>query len=116
MIRLLILLPFIVFQAHGEANYCFDKAQSWQKTLHQKVLSDVGAIPGYHESTSYIATQNVIDMDNLHVSYLFSVTAGNSDGNIWTWNYKVDFDVWLNAGGTVRFCDVISANFGNNSF
>lgn len=116
MSRLLFLFTFIIFQTHGETDYCFNKAQSWQQTLHQKVLADVGFIPGYHESANYTVTKDVIDMDNLHVHYLFSVTAGNSEGNVWVWNYKVDVDVWLNAGGSERFCDVFSANFGNENF
>lgn len=108
---LLILMISITAHAQASKSFCYKKAEDWMNVLHQRVLEDTGVIQGYHESMSYEVKTKRHAMDNLTETYTFTVDAQNDEGDTWAWVYKVEVEVWLKAGGTPRYCDVMKARF-----
>lgn len=111
IMSVLLLMGLSQLSFGQENGFCQTKAESWMKVMHHKVLDDMGVIQGYNESISYKLKTVRHDMDNLDEDYVFFVDAENDEGDQWTWKYSVKMSVWLNAGGTARYCDVLEANY-----
>jgi|GEM_PF-3296802 len=111
IISALVLMGLGQFTHAQENAFCQKKAESWMKVLHTLVLEDVGVIQGYSEDISFELNTVRHDMDNLDEEYVFFVDAENDEGEQWTWKYSVKVNVWLNAGGVARYCDVLNASY-----
>ncbi len=108
---LMVLSMSPSFAAERTEGICHQKAQSWQQGMHQLLLNDIGIIQGYWEETDYHVITQIHDLDNRTETYTFSVLAGNDELESWVWKYQVTIEVWLAAGGTPSYCDVMSATY-----
>lgn len=107
-LTLSLLLSFSILSSD---NYCYDVAIKWQKQLHLLAKEQLGKDPIVKEVLSYSVVKKVLELDNIHETYEFIVKAENAAGDKWFWTYEVGIEVWLYAGGSVRFCDVFTAKF-----
>jgi len=90
---------------------CQKQATSWKDILHTKVLDDLGVVQGYYEDTSITLATEIKDMDYRVETYKYIVDAENDEGDTWAYTYTVVVDVWLNAGGSAAYCDVMKASY-----
>ena len=91
--------------------FCSTQAETFFKGYHARVLDEVGVIQGYFEEIDLKYSQKVVDMDNRYETYHYSVVANNDEGDWWVWEYKVNVDAWLTAGGSDHNCDDIKMVF-----
>ncbi len=108
LVLILLISPLAIAGDLGE-KFCEDKARVYFLGYHHRVLDEAGVIQGYYEDISLDYSQKINDMDQRDETYHFSVTAGNDEGDYWIWEYVVNVEAWLAAGGKAHTCTIIGS-------
>ena len=110
-ILLFVLLSVNAAWAGLGEKFCAEKADAYVHGYHQRVLDEIGVIQGYWEEVDMEYSQKINQMDQRDETYHYYVYAGNDEGDTWTWEYVVEIEAWLAAGGKAHMCSVTSMKF-----